>query len=67
MGFFGGSYRKRRPELLAPAFARLVTWYAEGRLRPVVSHRLPLAAASEAYRLLRKRRPSCKIALETRA
>ncbi|MGH6969225.1 MAG: zinc-binding dehydrogenase, partial [Stellaceae bacterium] len=66
MGFHWGSYRKRRPALLAPAFAQLSTWYAEGRLRPVVSHRLKLAAAAEAYRLLRERRATGKIVLETR-
>src|SRR5215472_12830852 len=67
MGFQWGSYRSRRPELLTPGFAHLVEWHAEGRLRPVVSHRLPLAAASEAYRLLRERRATGKIVLETRA
>lgn len=66
MGFHWGTYRTRRPELLTPAFARLCGWYAEGRLRPVVSHRLPLAAAPEAYRLLRERRATGKIVLETR-
>ena len=66
MGFLWGSYRKRRPELLAPALARLVAWYAEGRLRPVVSHRLKLADAAKAYRLLRERKATGKIVLETR-
>lgn len=67
MGFQWGSYRTRRPELLAQGFARLVGWYAEGRLQPVISHRLKLAAVPEAYRLLRERRATGKIVLETRA
>ncbi|HEV2264958.1 MAG TPA: NADPH:quinone oxidoreductase family protein [Stellaceae bacterium] len=66
MGFQWGSYRTRRPDLLTPGFARLAGWHAEGRLQPVVSHRLPLAAAPEAYRLLRERRATGKIVLETR-
>lgn len=66
MGFQWGSYRTRRPELLTQGFARLVGWYAEGRLQPVVSHRLKLAAVPEAYRLLRERRATGKIVLETR-
>src|SRR5215469_4891187 len=61
MGFLWGTYRTRRPELLTPAFARLCGWYAEGRLHPVVSHGLTLAAAPEAYRLLRERRATGKI------
>lgn len=66
MGFVWGSYRKRRPDLLASAFARLGAWYADGRLRPVISHRMKLAEAAEAYRLLRERRAIGKIVLETR-
>lgn len=66
MGFQWGSYRTRRPELLTSAFARLIGWYADGRLRPVVSHQLKLAAAPEAYRLLRERKATGKIVLETR-
>ena len=66
MGFVWGSYRRRRPDLLAPAFARLTAWHAEGRLRPVISHRLKLAEAVEAYRLLRQRRATGKIVLATR-
>ena len=66
MGFVWGSYRKRRPDILASAFARLVAWYADGRLRPVISHRMKLAEAAAAYRLLRERRATGKIVLETR-
>lgn len=66
MGFLWGSYRARRPDLLRPAFAQLIRWYAEGRLRPVVSHRLTLAAATEAFRLLRERRATGKVVLEMR-
>ncbi len=66
VGFLWGSYRARRPELLAPAFARLGGWHAEGRLKPVVSHRLKLTDAAEAYRLLRERRATGKIVLEIR-
>ena len=66
MGFHWGTYRTRRSEMLTPAFARLCDWYAEGRLHPVVSHLLPLAAAPEAYHLLRERRATGKIVLETR-
>jgi NADPH2:quinone reductase len=39
----------------------LLGWYAAGRLRPLVSHRLPLARAVEAIRLLTDRRAHGKI------
>lgn len=66
MGFLWGSYRARRPDMLRPAFAQLIRWYAEGRLRPVVSHRLKLAAAAGAFRLLRERKATGKVVLEMR-
>jgi NADPH:quinone reductase len=67
MGFVWGSYRRRRPDFLTGAFARLMAWYAEGRLRPVISHRLGLPEATSAFRLLRERRVIGKIVLQTRA
>ena len=66
MGFQLGSYRARRPDLLRPAFAELIRWHTEGRLHPLVSHRLKLGAAAEAFRLLRERRATGKVVLETR-
>lgn len=66
MGFLWGWYRKNRCDLLAPAFAQLAIWYAEGQLNPVISHRLPLAGVANAYRLLRERKATGKIVIETR-
>jgi len=66
MGFTWGGWSRAKPALLAPAFAQLGAWFAEGRLKPHVSHRLKLAAAAEAFRLLRERKATGKIVLEIR-
>jgi NADPH:quinone reductase len=62
-GFYWGSYRKRRPELLADEFRELFQWWREGKLRPHISRRLKLAEASAALRLLLQRRSTGKVVL----
>ena len=44
---------------------RLFGWYADGGLRPHVSHRLPLARAAEGLELLRSRQSTGKVVIET--
>lgn len=62
-GFYWGSYRKRRPELLEAEFRELFQWWREGKLRPHISHRLKLAEAGTALRLLLQRRSTGKVVL----
>jgi NADPH2:quinone reductase len=63
IGFYWGSYRSRRPELLEAEFRELLQWWREGNLRPHVSHKLPLAEAREALHLLLNRRSTGKVVL----
>ncbi len=63
IGFYWGSYRRRRPDLVAGAFAELFAWYRAGLLRPLVSERLPLAQAGAALRRLADRRATGKLVL----
>lgn len=63
LGFYWGSYRKRDPERLRAAFDDLFRWHGEGRLRPHVSHVLPLERAAEAMGLLTGRRSTGKVVL----
>jgi len=65
LGFYWGSYRRHRPELLVDAFAELFAWHGSGKLRPHVSHRLDLAEASAALDLLKERRSTGKVVLTT--
>ena len=39
----------------------LLGWYAEGKLRPCVTHRLPLERSAEAIRLLTDRKAHGKV------
>jgi NADPH2:quinone reductase len=61
LGFYWGSYRKHAPEMLAAQFAELFAWFEDGKLKPHVSHRLPLAEAGEALALLDSRRSTGKV------
>jgi NADPH2:quinone reductase len=63
LGFYWGSYRRRDPARLRASFSTLFRWHAEGRLRPLVSHALPLVRAAEAIRLLRDRKSTGKVVL----
>jgi NADPH2:quinone reductase len=63
LGFYWGSYRAKRPDLLESSFAELFRWYGEGRLRPRVSNRFDLAEAATALALLTGRRATGKVVL----
>jgi NADPH2:quinone reductase len=65
IGLYWGAYRKREPERMRAQFDQLFAWFEEGRLKPHVSHRLPLDQAGEALTLLRERRSTGKVVLTT--
>jgi NADPH2:quinone reductase len=64
MGVYWGSNRRHAPGRLRAEFEELFGWFAEDRLQPHVSHRLPLERAAEAMALLRQRRSTGKVVLE---
>ena len=61
MGLYWGGYLKFRPEVVTDSLATLFGWFAEGRIRPHVSHVLPLDRAGEALELLRARKSTGKV------
>ena len=65
LGFYWGSYREQRPDLVEASFAQLFRWYGEGRLKPHVSNRYDLADAAAALALLTDRRATGKVVLTT--
>jgi NADPH2:quinone reductase len=65
LGFYWGSYREQRPDLVEASFAQLFRWYGEGRLKPHVSNRYDLADAAVALALLTDRRATGKVVLTT--
>ncbi len=54
-------FRWHAPDKLQRSVTELIEWYAAGKLRPEVTHRLPLERGAEAIRLLTDRKAHGKI------
>ena len=67
MGFYFGSWRQHRPDVVARAFSALDAMVEAGQLKPLVSHRLPLTAFREALELIQSRQSTGKVVLLTGA
>jgi NADPH2:quinone reductase len=63
IGFYIGGYMKFRPEVLRDSFSTLIQWYELGKLKPHVSHVLPLDRAQEGLELLRSRKSTGKVVI----
>jgi NADPH:quinone reductase len=61
VGVFWGAFTRRDPKANAANIAELMRFYAEGKIKPVVSERYPLARAGEAIRKLGERKAMGKI------
>ena len=61
IGFYWGGYLKFNPTALSTSMGELLDWYAAGRLKPHVSHVVPLANAADALDLLRNRKSTGKV------
>lgn len=58
-------FRWHQPEKLQRSVDELMRWYAEGKLRPLISHRVPLERGVEAIRLLTDRKAYGKVVVVT--
>jgi len=67
IGFYWGGYLKFRPTVIGDSLATLFDWYSQGRLRPHVSHVLPLERAAEGLDLLRSRKSTGKVVVTPEA
>ncbi len=56
-------FRWHAPDKLRASVEALLRWYGEGRLRPLISHRLPLERSVDAIRLLTDRKAHGKVVL----
>ena len=54
-------FRWHAPDKLQRSVEALLRWYATGALKPLVTHRLPLARGAEAIRLLTDRKAHGKV------
>ena len=58
------TYLSAKRDLMIKAWEQLSVWMAQGHLRPVVGHVLPLEQAADAYRLLLERKNFGKVVLK---
>lgn len=63
IGYNWGAYRRHDPEGLRQSFEQLFAWFTAGRLKPLISHSLPLANAATAIGLLKSRTSTGKVVL----
>lgn len=63
IGFYIGGYLKFRPQIVQDSFDTLFGWLAEGRIKPHISHVLPLAEADKGMQLLRDRVATGKVVI----
>ena len=61
IGFYWGGYLAFNPKALTDSLGELMDWYAQGRLKPHVSHVLPLEEAGAALDLMRTRKSTGKV------
>ncbi len=62
-GLYWGGYLTFDPAVLTGSLTRLFGWYADGGLRPLVSHVLPLDQALEGLELLKARASTGKVVI----
>ncbi|MBO9449271.1 NADPH:quinone oxidoreductase family protein [Tropicibacter sp. R16_0] len=63
IGFYIGGYLKFRPQVVHDSFATLFDWHAQGRIKPHISHVLPLDRVAEGMTLLKERKSTGKVVI----
>ncbi|MFX1672460.1 NADPH:quinone oxidoreductase family protein [Paraburkholderia sp. A2WS-5] len=64
VGVFWGDFARREPQRNAAAFAQMVGWIGEGKLKPYVSKRYALADTAQALKDMASRKVTGKIVIE---
>lgn len=62
-GLYWGAHMRNNPQRLASSLMELLGLYREGKLKPHVSHALPLEDHARAFRLLMERQATGKVVL----
>lgn len=63
VGVFWGDFVKREPAASAAGLAQLAGWYAQGKIKPVIDTRLPMADLPAAYARMASRHVRGKVLL----
>jgi len=66
VGVFWGSFAQRQPQDNAANFQQLFGWFAEGKLKPLVSQVYPLSNAAQAINDLAQRKAVGKVVVQVR-
>jgi NADPH2:quinone reductase len=66
VGVFWGSFAQRQPQDNAANFQQLFGWFAEGKLKPLVSQVYPLSQAAQAINDLGQRKAVGKVVVQVR-
>jgi NADPH2:quinone reductase len=65
-GFYWGAHFDQDPALMAQSFDELLGWYADGALKPHISHTFALENAADALKALSDRKSTGKVVLTVR-
>lgn len=63
VGVFWGEFARREPRAFAAGMAQLMQWYAQGKVRPAIDRRLPMAEVRAAYDRMASRQVQGKVVL----
>jgi NADPH:quinone reductase len=63
VGVFWGDFARREPKANAAALAELTRWYVEGKVKPVIDQRLPMAELPKAFARMGSRRVLGKVVM----
>ncbi len=66
LGVFWGSFAQRQPQDNVANFQQLFAWYAEGKLKPLVSQTFPLEETAQAINTLAARKAVGKLVIKVR-
>lgn len=63
IGLYWGGYLAFKPSVVTDSLAQLVAWHGEGKIKPHVSHALPLEEATRGMELLKNRKSTGKVVI----
>lgn len=63
VGVFWGEFARREPKANAKALGELAQWYAQGKIKPVIDSRLPMAQLPQAYARMGSRQVRGKLVM----
>ncbi|AZV78876.1 NADPH:quinone oxidoreductase family protein [Parasedimentitalea marina] len=63
IGFYIGGFLKSHPQVVHSSLVTLLEWFVEGRLKPHISHSLPLERVADGMGLLRSRSSTGKVVI----